>query len=223
MIAGVIVLCDFLSVHAASRIMGLESLGIVRDMHVAAPQASVAFDFPLPRLARVQSASATIFLTPGAQLNGETVFSFYYNSKLIATRTAKELRQQKPFVLPLPVDGTPRDVAKLQIKSGMFITEDQCWDYRSGGLFFTIHRNTSLNLTYNLPPARNVPDFFDSFQQALIVVVPDGATLEELTPGAWIYGLMKKTYPYLNVQLVRAAELSKLPPVPRIWVGIESK
>lgn len=203
--------------------MGLESLGIGKDVHVAAPKASVAFDFPLPRLARVQSAAATIFLTPGAQLSGETVFSFYYNSKLIATRTAKDLRQNKSLVLPLPVDGIPRNGAQLQIKSGMFITEDQCRDYHSGGLFFTVHKNTSLNLTYNLPPVRTVPDFFDSFQQAVIVVVPDGATLEELTSGAWVYGLMKKNYPQLNVQLVRAAELSKLPPVPRIWVGIESR
>ncbi|MBV5350102.1 hypothetical protein JZU71_02780, partial [bacterium] len=65
----------------------------------------------------------------------------------------------------------------------MFISDDQCRDYQSGGLFYTVHPNTVLQINYDMPPIRTVADFFDSFQQALLVVVPDNAAMEEYTPG----------------------------------------
>ena len=212
-----------LPVHAVSRNLTFETLGLETDVKVSAPHSSISFDFPVPRLAQVQSATATFFITPNAQLNGDTIFFFYFNDKLIETRTAKEIRQQKNLILKLPVDGVAREFARIKIKSGMFITDDLCRDYHSGGLLFTVHRNTFLNLTYGMMPVHTVQDFFGSFQQTLILVVPDNATMEEYAPGAWIYGLLKKAHPDLDIQFVRAAELVKLPPVPRIWIGLETK
>ena len=210
-------------VDAVSRSIGLEAVGIERAVQVKAPASSVILDFPIPRLAKIQSATATVAVTPSSQLSDETFFFFHYNNKLVSTRTAKELRQQKTFSLQLPVDGIARDFAQLQIKSGMFITDDLCRDSQSGGLFFIVHGTTSLNLTYDMLPVRTVADFFGSFQQDLIVVVPDDATMAEFGPGAWLYGALKKGQPHLNIRLVHAAELAKLPPVPRIWIGLDSK
>ena len=84
-------------------------------------------------------------------------------------------------------------------------------------------RATSLNLVYDMLPIRTVADFFGSFQQSLLLVVPDNVSNEEIAPSAWIYGLLKKTYPVLDVQLIYASELAKKPPVPRIWIGLASK
>ncbi len=207
--------------HAVSRNLTLESLGVA-DLLVSAPRSSVVFDFPIPRLAKVRAASASIYITPGHQLSGETVFFFYYNDKLIETRTVKEIRQQKAVFLKVPVQGTFMDFARIKIKSGMFITDNLCRDYHSGGLYFTVHKNTSLNVSYDMPPARSVSDFFGSFQQSLLVVVPDSAKMEEYAPGAWIYALLKKTYPHLDIRLIRAAEIVGMPPVPRIWVGLQA-
>ncbi len=220
----VLILCGVnLPAQAVNRNLTFETLGIDADTQVSAPYASITFDFPVPLLAQVRSASATVSVTPNTQLNGDTIFFFYYNDKLIETRTAKELRQQKTFVLKLPVDGLFRDTAQLKIKSSLFMTDDICRDYYSGGLFFTVHKNTSLNLTYDMLPVRTVSDFFGSFQQTLLLVVPDKASLDEIVPGAWTYGLLKRLHPHLDIQLVRAAELAKLPPFPRIWIGIDAK
>ncbi len=89
----------------AKRIIGLDALGIEQDVRVAAPHSSITLNYPLPRLARLKSVTAAIYLTPNSQLSGETVFFFYYNDKLVGTRTAKSLRQEKPYVIKLPVDG----------------------------------------------------------------------------------------------------------------------
>jgi len=212
-----------LPVGALSRTIGVETLGMESDMQVMAPASSIVLDFPIPRMTQIKAATATVFVTPGAQLNSEAVFFFHYNDKLIATRTAKELLQQKSVVLNLPVDKVVRNFARLQIKSSMFMTNDLCRDYYSGGLFFVVHRNSFLNLTYDMPPVRSVEDFFGSLQQDLLVVVPDDASLAEFVPAAWTYGLLKKAQPHLNIQLVRAAELLKLPRVPRIWIGLDAK
>jgi hypothetical protein len=221
--AGLLYFCGIAPAYAANRIIGLDALGIEQDVRVAAPHSSITLNYPLPRLARLKSATAAIYLTPNSQLSGETVFFFYYNDKLVGTRTAKSLRQEKPYVIKLPVDGAKRDFVQLKIKAAMFISDDQCRDYQSGGLFYTVHPHTALRISYDMPPIHKVADFFDSFQQALLVVVPDNAAMEEYTPGAWVYGLLKKAYPHLSIQFVHAAELSKLPPVPRIWVGVSSR
>ena len=208
---------------AVNRNIGLDVIGYDSDVQVVAPYASIAFDFPIPRLAKLTSASATLSLTPSAQLNAENIFFFYFNDKLVETRTVRQLRQQNTFTLNLPLDGVFRDSARLVIKSNMFITDDLCRDYYSGGLFFTVHKNTVLNLSYDMQPIRTVSDFFGSFQQAVLVVVPDGADLAELSPGAWTYGFLRKAFPHLDVQLIRSSEVSKYPPVPRIWIGTTAK
>ena len=214
---------NFPTAHAINRIMGLDALGFESDVEITAPRSFAAFDFPIPRMAQLQSATANISITANSQVNNEALFFFYFNDRLIETRTAKELRQQKNLVLKLPLDGVLRDSVQLQIRSNMFITDDVCKDLYSGGLYFTIHKNTALNLTYDMLPIRTVSDFFGSFQQALLLVVPDNAVLDEMVPAAWAYGLLKKTYPLLDIQLVRANELAKMPPVPRIWVGLGAK
>jgi hypothetical protein len=223
MAAVLLYFCGIAPTDAANRTIGFSALGIEKNVQVAAPHSSITLNYPLPRLAQVKSATAAIYLTPNPQLSGETVFFFYYNDKLIGTRTAKVLRQETPYVIKLPVDEVKRDFVQLKIKAAMFISDDQCRDYQSGGLFYTVHPNTVLQINYDMPPILTVADFFDSFQQALLVVVPDNAAMEEYTPGAWTYGLLKKAYPHLNIQFVHASELSKLPPVPRIWVGISSR
>ena len=210
-------------VHAINSKIGLNSCGIDGDIQIKAPSSSVTLDFPTPSKAQIQSAAATIVLTPGARLSGETIFYFYYNSKLVGTRTAKEFRQQKSYVIKLPIDGIARNFAQLRIKAGMFITDDMCRDYHSGGLSYTVHSDTALNLTYALPPVRTVEDFFGSLNQAVLIVVPNDASLAEIAPAAWTYGLLKKAKPHLNVQIMHAAELPKMPPVPRIWIGVDSK
>ena len=190
---------------------------------VGAPYSSIMLEFPVPRLAKIQSATATISLTPNAQLNGENIFFFYFNDKLVETLTVKEIRQKKTFTLKLPAPQEFLSVLRLQIKSNLFISDDLCRDYYSGGLFFTVHKDTNITLNYDMSPIRTVADFFGSFQQSVLVVVPDGASLNEFAPGAWTYGLLKKEYPQLDIRFVRASELSSMPPVPRIWVGLDSK
>ena len=133
------------------------------------------------------------------------------------------MRQRKTFTLNLPLDREYQETLRLQIKSNMFISDDLCRDYYSGGLFFTVHKDSRITLNYDMLPVRTVADFFGSFQQSVLVVAPNDAVLDEYTPAAWTYGLIKKTYPHLNVQFVRAGELSAMPPVPRIWVGVDAK
>ena len=208
---------------AVNRNISLDSLGFDRDIWVGAPGASFVTEFPLPPLARVRSASALLAVTPGPQLHADNVFLFYFNDRLVATRTARELRREPRFSLPLPpsADGAP--VARLRIQSNLYMSEDRCRDLFSGGLFFTVHRDTALRVDYDLRPVRTVADFFDGLQQTVLVVAPNGAELAEVTPAAWTYSLLRKQYPQLDVRLVRAADLSKLPPVPRIWVGMTSR
>ena len=209
--------------EAISRNIGLDVLGYDADISVSAPYSSLTLEFPVPRLAKIQSATAAISLTPNAQLSAETIFFFYFNDKLVETRTVKELRQRKTFTINLPLEREYQETLRLQIKSNMFISDDLCRDYYSGGLFFIVHKDSRINLNYDMLPVRTVDDFFGSFQQSLLVVAPNEATLDEYTPAAWTYGLLKKTYPHLNIQFVRAAELASLPPVPRIWVGVDTK
>jgi len=83
----VLIVCGgHLPVQAVNRNLTFETLGIEADTQVGAPYASITFDFPVPRLAQVRSASATVSVTPNTQLNGDTIFFFYYNDKLVVGR-----------------------------------------------------------------------------------------------------------------------------------------
>ena len=208
---------------AVSRSIGLQTIGIESDMQVNAPSSSTVLEFPVPRTARMQSATATLSITPGPQLNSENIFFFYYNDQQIATRTAKELRQQKTFVLNLPVDKVVRDSLRLQIKSNLFISDDWRRDLYSGGMFFTLNKETKINLNYELLPVRSVADFFGNFQQSLLIVVPNEAGLSEMMPAVWVYGILKKNYPHLDIQVVKARDTGNRPATPRIWVGLRDR
>ena len=209
--------------EAISRTIGLDVLGYDADIPVSAPYSSLTLEFPVPRLAKMKSATATISLTPNAQLNAETIFFFYFNDKLVETRTVKELRQRKAFTLNLPVEREFHETLRLQIKSNMFISDDLCRDYYSGGLFFTLHKDSRINLNYDMLPVQTVADFFGSFQQSLYVVVPDSAVLPEIMPAAWTYGVLRRVYPHLDIQILKASEIASRPPAPRIWVGLRNQ
>jgi hypothetical protein len=209
--------------RAVNRNISLDSLGFEQDIWVGAPASSFVAEFPLPPLARIQSASVMLSLTPGPQLNQDNLFLFYFNDRLVGAKTARELRREPNFTLNLPMVAAAAPLARLRIQSNLYISEDRCRDLFTGGLFFTVHKNSALQVNYDLRPARTVADFFDSLQQTVLVVAPDGAELSEITPSAWAYALLRKQFPYLDVRLVRAADLPKLPPVPRIWVGLASR
>ena len=66
--------------EAISRNIGLDVLGYDADISVSAPYSSLTLEFPVPRLAKIQSATAAISLTPNAQLSAETIFFFYFKS-----------------------------------------------------------------------------------------------------------------------------------------------
>jgi hypothetical protein len=209
--------------EAVTRDIGLPMLGHESDIVVSSPATVLTLEFPLPRLAKLQSATATVSLTPGAQLNADTIFFFYLDDKLVETRTVKELRQRTVLTFNLPVDRNRQGALRLQIKSKMFISDDICRDLYTGGLFFTVHKETKLTVNYDMLPVRTVGDFFGSFQQSLFVVVPANAALPEMMPAAWTYGLLKKNFPHLDVQIVRAGELAGKPAAPRIWVGLRKQ
>ncbi len=209
--------------EAISRNIGLDVLGYEADIPVSAPYSSLTLEVPTPRLARIKSATATISLTPNSQLNAETIFFFYFNDKLVETRTVKELRQRRTFTLNLPLTREYHETLRLQIKSNMFITDDLCRDYYSGGLFFTLHKDSRISLNYDMLPVQTVADFFGSFQQSLYVVVPDSAVLPETMPAAWTYGILRRIYPHLDIQVFKASELAGKPPAPRIWVGLRNQ
>lgn len=209
--------------EAVSRNIGMDALGYDADIAVSAPYSSLTLEIPVPRLAKLQSATATLSLTPNTQLNAETIFFFYYNDKLVETRTVKELRQRKTFTLNLPVTWEYHETLRLQIKSNMFITDDLCRDYYSGGLFFTLHKDSRINLNYDMLPVQTVADFFGSFQQSLYVVVPDSAVLPETMPAAWTYGILRRIYPHLDIQILKSSELASKPPAPRVWVGLRNQ
>ena len=211
------------SALAVSRNISLDSLGFEQDVWVGAPASSFVAEFPLPPLAKLRSAKALLSLTPGPQLSNDNLFLFYFNDRLVGVRTARELRREPIFALNLPMAADAAPLARLRIQSNLFISEDRCRDLFTGGLFFTVHKNTALQVNYDLRPARTVADFFDSLHQTVLVVVPDGAELPEITPSAWAYAMLRKQFPHLDIQLVRAADLPKLPPVPRIWVGLASR
>ena len=209
--------------EAVNRNIGLPMTGYESDIVVSAPATALTLEFPLPRLAKLQSATATVFLTPSAQLHAETIFFFYFEDKLVEARTVKELRQRNALTFNLPIDRNRQEALRLQIKSKMYISDDLCRDLYSGGLFFTVHKETRLAVTYDMLPVRTVGDFFGSFQQSLFVVVPASAALPEMMPAAWTYGLLKKNFPHLDVQIVRAGELAGKPAEPRIWVGLRKQ
>ena len=213
-----------LPVQAFNRSLGMDVLGFEKELSVKAPHSSLTLSFPVPRLARIRSASATFALTPGPQLHEEAAFSFYLNDKLLETKTVKEIRLRKKFTINLPLAGEFRDTINLQIKSNMFISNDLCRDYYTGGLFFTVNPDTKVDLNYDMLPVRSVADFFGNFQQSLLIIVPASAGLSEMMPAAWTYGVLKKNYPHMDIQIVKANDLGNRPATtPRIWVAVRNQ
>ena len=210
-------------VQAVQRTINLQKLDITQDIVVKAPRASASFVFPIPRLARIHSAVATISLTPGPQLHDDVLFSLYWEDKLLLTRTAKEIRQGKNLSTSLPLNGIKHDKIVLSVKSSMFISNDLCNDFYSGGLFFTVHKDTKIDLNYDILPFRSETEFIGGLDQSLLVVVPDNANLTEMTPAIWTFGALKKTYPHLDLQITSASGIGNRPTVPRIWVGLRNR
>jgi hypothetical protein len=77
-------------------------------------------------------------------------------------------------------------------------------------------------VNYDLRPARTVADFFDSLQQTVLVVAPDAPNCPKSRRAPGPMRCCESNF-RIWTRLVRAADLPKLPPVPRIWVGLASR
>ncbi len=219
-----IILSNTIPVNAISRVISANYYDPALDVVVRAPQSSYFLEFPTPRHVKLQSATVALAITPGSQIHGDSTFSIIYNDKVVQVRTAKDLRQRKEWSINLPAGEFAQNKIRLQIKASMYISNDFCRDYNSGNLFFTVHpKESKLLLNYEMIPAKTVNDFFGNLQQTVFIVVPNNAELAETTPAAWVSGILKKNYPHMQVELVKAAELAGKPAAPRIWVGAKSK
>ncbi len=209
---------------AISRVIPTINYDPALDVVVRAPQSSYFMEFPAPRQVKLQSAIVSVALTPGSQIQDESAFSIIYNDKVIQTRTAKDIRQRKEWIISLPTVDLAQSKIRLQIKANMYISNDFCRDYNSGNLFFTVHpKESKLTLNYEMMPTKTVSDFFGNLQQTVFVVVPNNAELAEIMPAAWVYGIVKKNYPHMQVSLVKASELAGKPAAPRVWVGTKGR
>lgn len=219
-----IILTHSVPTSAISRVIPTINYDPALDVVVRAPQSSYFLDFPAPRQVKLQSAIVSVALTPGSQIHEDSTFSIIYNDKAIQTRTAKDLRQRKEWIISLPTADLMQNKIRVQIKANMHISNDFCRDYNSGNLFFTVHpKESKLTLNYEMMPTKTVSDFFGNLQQIVYVVVPNNAELAEIMPAAWVYGIIKKNYPHMQVGLVKAAELAGKPAAPRVWVGTKGR
>ena len=207
---------------AASRTISLDQLGYENDLAVGAPYTTASITFPVPKLAVQAGSTLTLYVSPSPRLNGENLFFVYINGQLVQTPSVNQVRAQRTIVVNIPPDASPSGTIQVDLRTNMYITDDLCRDYYSGGLFFTVHRNSNLNLNYNMLPVRTVADFFHSLTNSVLVVVPDKPSMGEVSGSSWAYGMLKKMYPHINVNLVSASEVSKYTE-PRIWVGTAGK
>ena len=210
--------------YAISRLILANNFDSAADFVVKSPQTYLVLDFPVGRNLKIQSAVVSISINPGAQLHDDSAFSLYYNDKVIQTKTAREFRRQKDWSVNLPLSEPIENKIQVKIKAAMHISNDYCRDYNSGNLSYTINaKETKLLLNYEMMPTKTVSDFFGSLQQSVFVVVPNSAELPEIMRAVWAYGILKKNLPHLQIQLVKASELTGKPSSPRVWVGLRKK
>lgn len=211
-------------VHAISKLIFANNYDSALDQIVRAPQSYYVLDFPVSRNTKIQSAIVSISITPGNQIHDDSGFSLIYNDKVVQTKTARDLRRQKEWSVNLPVGELIENKIQVKIKSSLHISNDYCRDYNSGNLSYTINaKETKLLLNYEMVPSRTVNDFFGNLQQSVFVVVPNNAELADIMPAVWAYGILKKQLPHLQVQLVKASDLTGKPASPRVWVGLRKK
>lgn len=219
-----LVISHSIPVYAISRMIFANNFDLAADFVVKSPQTYLELDFPVGRNLKIQSAVVSISITPGAQLHDDSSFSLYYNDKVIQTKTAREFRRQKDWSVKLPLSEPIENKIQVRIKAAMHISNDYCRDYNSGNLSYTINaKDTKLLLNYEMMPTKTVSDFLGSLQQSVFVVVPNSAELPDIMPAVWAYGILKKNLPHLQIQLVKASELTGKPSAPRVWVGLRKK
>ncbi|MCX7780463.1 MAG: poly-beta-1,6-N-acetyl-D-glucosamine biosynthesis protein PgaD [Negativicutes bacterium] len=208
---------------AAVSTTSMFQLGYDQDVIVSGARNTVSVAFPVPQVPLLNGSMVSLTLEPGRFLNDASNFTFYLNDRQLFTLSARELKAKPTLQLPVPANAAVNGVAKVDIVSNLFVTNDICADYQRGHLTYTLRNSSAITVNYNPPSAKTLAQFFNSIAGSIVVIIPDSPSPAEITAGAWAYGMLQKIYPHLPVKLIFEKERAAYPGIPKVWVATTNR
>jgi len=210
-------------VSAATHSLPLSRLGYGQDILVKGANTQLSLYFPLPKAAIQPASRINLYLAPSPYLHPNSTVAVFLNDQAAASLTAGQLKQNPQVQLALPAGAITAGGVNVSIRTGLFVSEDVCADYRKGYLFYTV-RNQS-NLALDLIPLKpgNIPDFFAGLYQGATIVLPEAPSKEEIAAGIWLYAALQKSYPYQNMQISIGAPQGSAANLPQIRLALRNR
>ncbi len=208
------------TVFAAVNNVSLSGLGYEKDIIVSGPQSEIVFSFPLPAGSVLAGSAVNLVIEPSPQLKPTGSLAFYLDERLVSTLSVAQLRTNRNVQLPLvpgPRTGQPLKLAiRASILPGADIGTDKLYD----SLYYKVGATSHLSLNFTPQPSKKTTaDFFHSLYTGLVIIIPTDPSLEEISAGSWLYGILRKNFPHLAISFALARERDQYAKLPRVWVA----
>ncbi|MBK0380375.1 cellulose biosynthesis cyclic di-GMP-binding regulatory protein BcsB [Mucilaginibacter segetis] len=196
------------TVTFAQTILSFKAMGHDEDEPIFGMSGATSFYFKIAPQYRIDGSKLVIYYEPSQAL----IRDKSYINLFIGNRPVYSGKLTKDSIQRLSINLTKADIStdhylKIQVKTLLTITDDQCRDLDNPAMWLKIKNSSYISLmrsNSNFFENINISNCFDSKRA---VVYPKNPTLHDLKAVAWAYSRLKKT----QTKNIAVYELDQLP------------
>lgn len=178
---------------------------------------ATSFYFKITPLTEMNGSKLVLYFEPSqAILKARSYINLVINNKPAYSTVLGKDSIQKITINLSRADLSPDKFLKIQIKTLLTITDDQCRDLDNPAMWLKVKNFSYLSLV------KSNKNFFDNvnisncFDSKKAIVYPSNPTLHDLKAVAWAYSRLKKT----QIRDIAVYEESKLPDTVRNYIRV---
>ena len=201
----------------AQKIVSFKAMGHADDEPIFGMSGASSFYFKITPQFEINGSKLVIYFEPSqALIREKSYINLFIGSKPVYSGRLTKDSIQRIGIALTRADVTADNFLKIQVKTLLTITDDQCRDLDNPAMWLKIKNYSYLSLVKSNKNFFNNINISNCFDSKTAIVYPTNPNLHDLKAVAWAYARLKKT----QSRNIGVYEASKLPDSVRNYIAV---
>jgi hypothetical protein len=201
----------------AQKIVSFKAMGHNDDEAIFGMSGATSFYFKITPQYEVNGSKLVIYFEPSqALIRDRSYFNLFIGAKPVYSGKLTKDSIQRIAINLTRADVTADNFLKIQVKTLLTITDDQCRDLDNPAMWLKIKNYSYVSLVKSNKNFFNNINISNCFDSKTAIVYPSNPNLYDLKAVAWAYARLKKT----QSRNIGVYEASKMPDTVRNYIMV---
>jgi hypothetical protein len=201
----------------AQKIVSFKAMGHADDEPIFGMSGATSFYFKITPQYEINGSKLVIYFEPSqALIREKSYINLFIGSKPVYSGHLNKDSIQKISIALSRADVSADNFLKIQFKTLLTITDDQCRDLDNPAMWLKIKNYSYLSLVKSNKNFFNNINISNCFDSKTAIVYPANPTLHDLKAVAWAYARLKKT----QSRNISVYEADKMPDTVRNYIMV---